>query len=357
MNEGRTSADSAANDDQAGWKFMYKIGHLTFDVPVCQAALSGYSDRAMRRLAVEFGAPLTFTGVILAKTILHPQVLRKITFLPAPDEHPVAVQLVGEDVDVMVRAAKAFSALGYDFVDLNFACPVPKMLRRQRGGWLMREADTVIEMFRRVREAIAGPLTLKIRRGFDDSAESIERFWKIVETTAAEGVDGLIIHGRTVEQRYRGHAEWEILAEVKRRVPKTTIIGSGDIYTVETIEQRLKETGIDAIAIARGAVGNPWIFAQARAHFTGQPMPAEPDLAEQAEVMRRHLRYLGELYPERSVVNHFRKFAAWYVRRHGHRRLVLLPMMQAKSLAAVDAIIAEWYDSGAAAHANDGPMA
>ena len=322
---------------------MLKLGSIELDIPIIQAALSGYSDRAMRLLAREFTAPLTFSGVILAKTCLHPRVLRKTIFVPHDDEHPVGAQLVGEDATVMARAARALEDLGYDLIDLNFACPVPKVLRRKRGGYLMRHPKDVIEILREVRKAVSCPVLMKLRSGFDDTSESRENFWQICEGAVDSGVDGLVIHGRTVEQLYRGQADWDILAEVKRRLPQVPLIGSGDLFTAETVVQKLKSQTIDGVAIARGAVGNPWIFTETRSLLEGRDKPPEPDLGEQATVIRHHLDMIQELYKERRAVAYFRKFAAQYVRRHPERRTTRLAFMACKNRGDVEAVITQFY--------------
>ena len=322
---------------------MLKLGSIELDIPIIQAALSGYSDRAMRLLAREFTAPLTFTGVILAKTCLEPKVLRKTMFIPDDDEHPVGAQLVGEEATIMARAAGAMEDLGYDLIDLNFACPVPKVLRRKRGGYLMRHPKEVIEILRQVRKAVSCPVLMKLRSGFDTTAESRDEFWQICEGAVDSGVDGLVIHGRTVEQLYRGKADWDILAEVKQRLPQVPLIGSGDLFTAETVVEKLKSQTVDGVSIARGAVGNPWIFTETRALLEGRDKPADPNLGEQAAVIRHHLDMIQELYKERRAVAYFRKFAAQYVRRHPERKASRLAFMTCKSRADVEAVIRQFY--------------
>ncbi len=322
---------------------MLKLGSIQLDIPIVQAALSGYSDRAMRLLGREFTAPLTFTGLILAKSCLQPSVLRKTIFVPHDDEHPVGAQLVGQDATTMARAAAALENLGYDLIDLNFACPAPKVLRRRRGGFLMQHPEDLIEILRRVRKAVSCPVLMKLRSGFDKTAESREKFWQICENAADSGVDGLVIHGRTVEQLYRDQPDWDILAEVKRRLPQVPLIGSGDIFTAETVLQRLKSQSVDGVAIARGAVGNPWIFTETRALLEGRNKPPGPDLAEQAAVIRHHLDMVQSLYAERKAIAYFRKFAARYVRRHPKRKTTLLRFMACKTRLDIEDVIMQFY--------------
>lgn len=329
---------------------MLKLGSLVLDVPVVQAAISGYSDRAMRRLAHEFGAALTFTGLILAKTATHPAVLKNPLFAVRDDEHPVGAQLVGEDAEVMAAGAKAFSGIGYDVIDLNFACPAPKVLRRGRGGALLREPGRVMTIVRRVREAVRCPVLMKLRAGFDGSAASREAFWAICEGAAAAGVDGLIVHGRTVQQRYGGRADWAVPGAVKQRFPGMTVLGSGDMFTAEDVIERIGSGVVDGVAVARGAIGNPWVFEQVRAALTGRAMPAGPTLAQQKEVILRHFSVLREGVPERKAVRYFRKFAVGYCRRHPRRKQVQRALMAGRTVEEVVRAVEEWFgfDGGGA---------
>ena len=159
---------------------MLKIGNVTLDVPFFQAPLSGYSDYPMRKMARDFGAPLTFSGVMLAKSAANPKVLAKAVFRPGEDEHPIGAQILGAEPEVMAAAAKALVGVGYDLIDLNFACPAPKVLRRHRGGYLLNEPEKVIQIYRCVRSAVSCPVIMKLRIGFDSSEASRENFHQIV---------------------------------------------------------------------------------------------------------------------------------------------------------------------------------
>jgi nifR3 family TIM-barrel protein len=310
---------------------MLRIGNIELDLPFYQAPLSGYSERPMRALAKEFGCPLVFTGVLLDKIALHPKAVRKLQFRPADDEHPVGAQILGADPETMARAAAQFAEIGFDMIDLNFACPAPKVLHRHRGGFLMQKPYTVIETLKRVREGVRCPVSMKVRMGYDKSAESVENFWQICEGVYREGVDAITIHGRTVQSRYRGVADWQIVDEVKRRFAGLVVFGSGDLMSAEKVVERLGTSAADGVTIARGAVGNPWIFAEARALLKDGQLPPEPSLRQQGEVMLRHYEMSLETKPERKAVPFFRKFAAGYCRRHPHRKQVLLEILGARN--------------------------
>jgi tRNA-dihydrouridine synthase B len=187
---------------------------------------------------------------------------------------------------------------------------------------------------------------IKLRIGFDDSERSRDDFWDICRRVAAIGPDAVCIHGRTVAQLYRGKADWSVLAEVKRKYPHLTLIGSGDIMTAESVVERLTSSGLDGVVIARGAVGNPWIFRDARALVEGNPLPPPPDLPEQAAVLADHLRMVLQLKPEHKGLMYFRKFAAGYSRHHPNRKTVQLELMAAKSRLQIEQAIHKHYLSG-----------
>jgi len=320
-----------------------KIGTLSLSMPFIQAALAGYTDYPMRRLAHQFGCPLTFTGVMLDRIALHPKAMRQQKFLPYPDEHPVAAQILGDDPDIIAQAAAAFERAGYDMIDLNFACPVQKVLRRQRGGYLMRKPDLVRQAIRLTRDRVRCPVGIKIRIGFDHTEASVEDFWRICEYAAAEQIDLLVIHGRTVGQKYKGKADWLRIAEVKRRFPALTVFGSGDIFDADTAFDRMTQTGIDGVIVARGAVGNPWIFSELLARSQGKPAPVPPTLAEQAQVMLEHFECVCQVAPASKAVPYFRKFTAGYSKRHPERKKTLLSLMAARTRDQLIAAVKEAY--------------
>ena len=322
-----------------------KLGSLTLDVPFFQAAMSGYSDYAMRAIARRFGCPFTMADMILAKSAANPRVLRKALFRPGADEHPIGAQILGRTPATMAKAACDLVAAGYDLVDLNFACPSPKVLRRQRGGAMLNEPDAVIDILKAVRDAIVCPVLMKLRIGVNHKPQSRDNFWEIVTRSIEHGVDALVIHGRTVSARYRGEADWDILAAVKERFPNSTIVGSGDIFDPVTSVELLKKSGLDGFIVARGAVGNPWIFRDLRHLWENHPLPSPPELAEQQLVMLEHFEQMLGIYPERKAVGNFRKFAVRYVRRHPKRKPALLSMMAAKTRAELEAALGEWYAS------------
>jgi tRNA-dihydrouridine synthase B len=320
-----------------------KLGSLTLDVPFFQASLSGYSDYAMRSLARRFGCPFTMADMMLAKSAANPRVLRKACFRPRVDEHPVGAQIVGRTPATMARAARDLVAAGYDVIDLNFACPAPKVLQRGRGGALLNDPDTVIDILKAARDAVVCPVMMKLRIGVNDKPQSLDNFWQIVTRSIENGVDALVIHGRTVSERFRDKADWDVPAEVKRRFPNTTIVGSGDIFEPAATVDLMEKTGLDGFIVARGAVGNPWIFRDLRCIWGNLPLPPPPDLAEQRLVILEHLEQVLKDYPEKKAVGIFRKYAVGYARRHPKRKPALLAFMKAQTRIEAEAAINTWY--------------
>jgi len=316
---------------------MLKIGNIILDVPFFQASLSGYSDYAMRAIARDFGAPLTFAGVMLAKSVLHPRLFRNPIFKPGDDEHPVGAQLLGEDPETMAKAANLLRKTGYDLIDLNFACPTPKVVRRKRGGYLLNDPDKVIAIYNAVREAVDCPVTMKLRMSFDN--QSYDNFWDICSRAVAGKVDALIVHPRTVCQRFTGLANWEFLTGVKKQFPGTIIIGSGDLFSAETIKNNIKNTGVDGAAIARGAIGNPWIFSQLRDGNDFVP----PTLEQQGQVILKHFDLFAKLYGHKKAARYFRKFSVAYCKHHPQRKKAQEALFSAKTTEEFLAVVKEWY--------------
>lgn len=321
-----------------------KLGTITLDVPFFQAALSGYSDQAMRLLAIEHGTPLVFSALMLDKSVLYPGVLREPLYAVSDREHPIGGQLLGNDPDTMAKAARKLNDSGYDLIDLNFACPAPKVTQKQRGGFLLTDSTRAIEIIRRVRPAVKCPVLIKLRIGYDRSEESLENFWRICEQAVAEGIDGLVIHGRTVDQKYRDRADWSLISQAKRAFPQTTIVGSGDIFLAEDVVERITEYNVDGVLVARGAIGNPWFFREAKALVAGRAKPPPPGLTEQGRLMIRHFDLILKHYPQSKATFFFRKFCVYYCRRHPQRKKVQMALITAANAEDVRSAIKQWYN-------------
>jgi tRNA-dihydrouridine synthase B len=331
------------------------LGPLRLDFPVVQAALSGYSDLPMRVIARRLGAPYTLCEVMLDKFIveLKPRRKNQHFLMVADEEHPTGGQLMGADAGDFAPAALRLVEHGFDVIDINFGCPVKKVLGRCRGGYHLSQPPVALEIIRRVRDAVPPeiPVTVKMRRGIDDSAESREKFFEIFDRAYSLGVAAITVHGRTVEQRYDGPSRWEFLRELKQHAGERVVLGSGDLFTAQACIDMMRYTGIDGVTVARGAIGNPWIFRQVRALAAGLPLPDPPSLHEQREVIREHYRLAEEVYGADRCMPDMRKFAIKYSQLHPQHALVRADFCSVRLAGAWRDVLDKWYgDDGPGLH-------
>jgi tRNA-dihydrouridine synthase B len=324
------------------------IGHLQLDFPVVQAALSGYSDWPMRLLARRFGASYTLCEVLLDQFLVSMKPGRQRTkhhLYLSDDERPVAGQLMGAEPEQFAAGALRLVEAGFDVIDINFGCPVKKVLGRCRGGYHLSQPEVALEIVRRTREAVPAsiPVTLKMRRGLDDSPQSRDNFFMILDGAFAAGVAAVTVHGRTVEQRYVGPSRWEFLAEVKRHLGRRTMLGSGDLFTAHDCLRMMEATGVDGVTVARGCIGNPWIFQQCRALAAGLPLPPPPSLFEQREVLLEHYRLAEQLYGPERCGPLMRKFGIKYSMSHPQHAEVREAFGKVKHFDDWRAVLARFY--------------
>jgi nifR3 family TIM-barrel protein len=258
---------------------------------------------------------------------------------------------MGAEPEQFSQGALKLVEAGFDIIDVNFGCPVKKVLGRCRGGFHLSQPETAIEILKRTRDIVPDPIpvTVKMRRGIDDSAESRDSFFQILDGAVAAGLSAATVHGRTVTQRYVGPSRWEFLAEVKDHVgDQIRVLGSGDLFSAEDCLRMIRQTGIDGVTVARGAIGNPWIFHQARALASGDPHPEAPTLFEQANVLREHFRLCEQTYGEKRAPLLMRKFAIKYSQSHPQYESVRLMMARIRSRDEFELALKEHY-------AEDGP--
>jgi nifR3 family TIM-barrel protein len=330
------------------------IGPITLATPFCQAGLAGYSDRAMRLVARRRGCPYAVTEALLDVILLSGgQGLRKSIDINDED-HPVAGQIMGSEPHTMAAAAAILHDRAYDVIDLNFACPVKKIKNKARGGHMLLDVPRGLAILRAVRERLPGAvLTMSLRRGFDDTPESIERFHRIIEEAWSLDFAAVRVHGRTVEQKYLGRAQWEFLRDLKRQYPTRTILGSGDVFTAEDAVRMLRETGVDIVWIARGAIGNPWIFRHAAALLSPQSsvlsptVISPPSIAEQRHALAEHFSIAMEIHGEQLAGRRMRKMGIKYSRFHPKAPEVKADFINVRSLRDWTAVLDKWYSTDA----------
>jgi len=333
-----------------------QIGNVSIGFPVVQAALSGYSDWPMRTIARRLGAPYTLCEVMLDQFLLTVK-LRKRTrhFLHVTDDdHPVGGQLMGAEPEQFAAGAARLVQAGFDIIDINFGCPVKKVLGRCRGGYHLSQPEVALEIIRRTRDAVPArlPVTVKMRRGMDDSADSRDKFYTILDGAFQAGVAAVTVHARTVRQRYEGLSHWPFLAEVKRHAGRHAVLGSGDLFSAQACLDMIRQTGVDGVTVARGAIGNPWVFEQARALAAGRPLPSPPTVHQQREVIREHFRLAEELYGERLCSPLMRKFGIKYSALHPQSEQVCAAFIKTRSRQKWEAVLDRWYAEDAPGQAS-----
>jgi nifR3 family TIM-barrel protein len=337
-----------------------KIGSVEIGFPIVQAALSGYSDWPMRVIARRLGAPYTICEVMLDEFLVNLKERKRTShFLHiSQEEHPVGGQLMGAEPEQFALGALKLVEAGFDIIDINFGCPVKKVLGRCRGGFHLGQPEIALEIIRQTRENVPDeiPVTVKMRRGIDDSDESHDNFFQILDGAFEIGVSAITVHGRTVKQRYVGPSKWDFLKTVKQHVGDKIILGSGDLFTPQDCLDMIAQTGVDGVTVARGAIGNPWIFAQARAMADGQPMPDPPSLHEQREIMREHYVLAESLYGESRVGQLMRKFGIKYAILHPEHDAVRAGFVRIKTRAEWEANLDRFYSDDRPGCHPDGRM-
>lgn len=276
--------------------------------PLFLAPMEDVTDASFRLLAREFGASIVVTEFVNADAIVRsiPSTLRKMVV--ADEERPVAIQLYGRDATTMAEAAKVAEEASPELIDLNFGCPVKKVAGKGAGAGMLRDIPLMLEIIRSVVNAVELPVTVKTRLGWDSDHIIIE---ELAEQIQEAGAQALTIHGRTRSQMYKGEADWEPIARVKQN-PNITIpiIGNGDVTSGEIALERFETTGVDAVMVGRGAIGQPWIFEEMRAVLDGKEVPQHPT-EWYVEVLKRMLHEsIAKCQNELKGILHFRRHLA-----------------------------------------------
>ena len=312
-----------------------QIGSVTLPNNLILAPMAGVTDLPFRLLCKEQGAGLLCMEMVSAKAIMYKN--RNTIDLLKIDERelPVSLQLFGSDPDIISTIAHEIEERPFDILDINMGCPVPKIVNNGEGSALMKNPKLAGEIIEKTVKAIKKPVTVKIRKGFDENHINAVEMAKIAE---ASGAAAIAVHGRTREQYYSGKADWDIIRQVKEAV-SIPVIGNGDLLTAENVIAMQEQTGCDGFMIGRGAQGNPWIFRQVLHYFeTGEKLP-KPEFEEVAEMMLRHARMMLEFKGEYTGIREIRKHGAWYTAGYKNSAKLRVMINQVETYSELEALL------------------
>ncbi len=287
-----------------------KIGNVTLDNPVILAPMAGVSDLPFRLLCREQGAGMVCTEMISAKAIYYKNKNTESLMAIHEDERPVSLQLFGSEPDILAAMAKRIEDRPFDVLDLNMGCPVPKVVNNGEGSALLKKPGLVREIVSAVVSAVDKPVTVKIRRGFDEENVNAVEIARIIEDCGAAAI---AVHGRTREQMYAGKADWDSIRRVKKAV-SIPVIGNGDVDSPEAARAMFEQTGCDGIMVGRAARGNPWLFHRILHYLETGEMVEKPSMDEVKDMILRHARMQVEEKGAYTGIREMRKHVAWYTK-------------------------------------------
>jgi nifR3 family TIM-barrel protein len=286
----------------------FKIGNVELKGNLLLGPMAGVTDLPFRLLCKEKGVDLVYTEMVSAKGVQYNNKNTENLIRIAEEERPAALQLFGSDPDILCATAKRLEHRNFDILDINMGCPVPKVVNNGEGSALMKNPELIGEIVRKLSTGYSKPVTVKIRKGFqEDCVNAVE----VAKIAVENGAAAIAVHARTREQFYSGKADWEIIRAVKEAV-SVPVIGSGDVFTPEDAKQMLLQTNCDAIMIARGARGNPWLFEQIKAYLDQGILLPKPEFSEVRDMILRHAALSVEYKGLFTGIREMRKHVAWY---------------------------------------------
>lgn len=317
-----------------------KIGNIDIKNNLILAPMAGVTDLPFRSLCRQEGAGLIYTEMVSAKAVLYKNKNTDVLLETELSEHPAALQMFGSDPDIMAEIGMQLAEqYPFDIIDVNMGCPVPKVVNNGEGSALMKNPELVEKILTAMVKKIKKPVTIKIRKGFNDESVNATEIAKIAEQC---GVAAVAVHGRTREQYYAGKADWDIIRQVKDSV-SIPVIGNGDVCTPQDAIDIVKETGCDGVMIGRAVRGNPWIFRRIK-HFmdTGQMLP-EPDRHEIGKMILKHARLAIELKGEYTAIREMRKHVGWYVGGIPHAAAIRNSVNFIESYEALEEMVEKYF--------------
>lgn len=315
-----------------------KIGNVELENRYILGPMAGVTDLPFRLLCRRQGAGLLCMEMVSAKAIMYHNKNTESLLEIHPEETPVSLQLFGSDPQILSEMAKYIEERPFSILDINMGCPVPKVVKNGEGSALMKEPKLVYDIVSSVVKAIKKPVTVKIRKGFDDAHVNAVEISRIAEEAGAAAV---AVHGRTREQYYSGKADWDIIRQVKEAV-SIPVIGNGDILCAQDVIRMKEQTGCDGFMIGRGAQGNPWIFQQILHQLeTGEEMP-RPSRQEVVDMMLLHARLQLQIKGDYIGIREIRKHAAWYTAGYKNSSKLRGKINEVESYAQLEALLEQW---------------
>ena len=318
-----------------------KVGDVILQGNLILAPMAGVTDLPFRLLCKEQGADLVYTEMISAKGIYYKNKNTEKLWEIDEQEHPAALQLFGSEPELMADMAEKIEARNFDILDINMGCPVPKVVNNGEGSALMKNPELAGKIVKAVSGRIKKPVTVKFRKGFNDSMVNAVDFAKRMEENGALAI---AVHGRTREEYYSGKADWEIIARVKEAVT-IPVFASGDIFTVQDAVRCEKETSCDGLMLARGARGNPWLFHQIKTYQQTGVLEEKPDLEEVIQMILRHARMQAAFKGEYLGSREMRKHVAWYIAGYKNSASIRRRVNEVENLQQLEELFQEWREN------------
>ncbi len=317
-----------------------KIGSIEIQDKLILAPMAGITDLPFRLLCKEQGCDILYTEMVSAKAMYYKNKNTVPLLMFQEEEKPIGLQLFGSEPQLMGDMAKQVEDIGFDFIDVNMGCPVPKVFLNGEGSALMKDPTLVEKIVRAMTHAVSIPVTVKIRKGIDEAHVNAVEVAKAAE---AGGAAAIAVHGRTRTQYYSGHADWDIIRQVKEAV-SVPVIGNGDILTAWDAQRMKEQTNCDAFMIGRGAKGNPWIFSQIKETLRTGNQPEKPKLPEVVDMIIRHLDLMAQLKGEFTAVHEMRKHVSWYTLGYAGAVKVRGMVNETESREELEELLYRWRD-------------
>ena len=320
---------------------MFRIGGIEIPSRVLQAPMVACTDLPFRLLAREHGLGLAFAEMVSAQALSRENLKTLGILKTAPEDRPLGAQILGCDPELAARAARRIEELGFDLIDINLGCPVRKVVSNGEGAALLKEPGKAARIFESVRKAVSIPVTVKTRAGFDDP--SGEEAAAVARAAQDCGLSAVSVHGRTQKQGYSGKADYAAVARVKAAV-KIPVIGNGDVFSPQAALDLMRISGCDAVMLARGTLGNPWLYRNVERAISGsKEPPALPSIKERESALLRHFELEVRFQPERDAALNMRRIAVWYTQGLPGNKKVRAAICQTMDLPAIRGLIEDYF--------------